>query len=415
MTSTSSRLRLLVSALVILACGCALLAGGGRGMAASATTSITVQAMDSCKSALDGAGYSVSGGSLGSPITVSSTGTGKGTVVATASCPLARGNCSTFHIGCVTIDGLPVPGTYRMHVTTTPPANVSNPEGYAACQGGSACQREEATITISAGGGISATVTNIYPDGTSVTSPAGGTFAGSATDPIVFHLFGLAPPNANPALQCDGDADADDHLTGSPSSHCAYPEAAESAACTPYPWSCAFADAGTTTTTTSSGSTSTGSSSTTTSSSSTSSTTTGTSTSTTSTTTSTAGPGGTTSTTSTSSSTSSATPGSGGTCSSQATVTWPQRVTGHDSRTRHIRTVLAGALSATLSGAGTTGMQLSIQDASGHVMVSRSAGGGNLTVSLATLPANSSVYVVYSITFADQSAKSSYSLAVTHC
>jgi len=80
--------------------------------------------------------------------------------------------------------------------------------------------------------------------GTSVSYPAAaahaGTsfYAGTKSDPIVVHDFGLAAPSSNPALRCDGDGDADDHLTGTPSSHCAYPEGQESSACTPYPWSC---------------------------------------------------------------------------------------------------------------------------------------------------------------------------------
>jgi hypothetical protein len=68
--------------------------------ATGATTSIIVQSLDSCKQALDGAGYSLSGGSLGAPITASSSGTGKGSV-SSGTCPLQRGNCATFHIGCI--------------------------------------------------------------------------------------------------------------------------------------------------------------------------------------------------------------------------------------------------------------------------------------------------------------------------
>src|SRR4029077_6068827 len=45
-------------------------------------------------------------------------------------------------------------------------------------------------------------------------------------------------PSSDLSLQCDGDADADDHLTGSPSGHCDYPESQEASACQPYPWSC---------------------------------------------------------------------------------------------------------------------------------------------------------------------------------
>ena len=57
-------------------------------------------------------------------------------------------------------------------------------------------------------------------------------------DPILVHNFGLAAPGSSGASQCEGDGDADDHLTGTPRSHCAYPEGQEAAACKPYPWSC---------------------------------------------------------------------------------------------------------------------------------------------------------------------------------
>jgi hypothetical protein len=91
---------------------------------------------------------------------------------------------------------------------------------------------------VSPGGGVSATVSAVYPDGTTFTWPSTGSYSGSASDPIVFHDFGLALPGSAHNAQCDGDGDADDHLTGTPSSHCAFPEAQESSACQPFPWSC---------------------------------------------------------------------------------------------------------------------------------------------------------------------------------
>jgi hypothetical protein len=132
----------------------------------------------------------------------------------------------------------PAPGTYTIRTTVTPPANATNPEGYAPCEGGSACQSEEATLTVGSGGAVSATVAAVYPDGTTVTWPSTGSYAGSASDPIVFHDFGLAAPGSAHNAQCDGDSDADDHLTGSPSGHCGPPEAQEASACQPFPWSC---------------------------------------------------------------------------------------------------------------------------------------------------------------------------------
>src|SRR5207237_9275857 len=87
-------------------------------------------------------------------------------------------------------------------------------------------------------------------------------YPGTRPHPIVTHNFWLARPGYNGASQCDGDSDADDHSTGSPSSHCQYlPETAEASACQPYPWSCTL---GTTSSTTSSPSTTTGATTTTT-------------------------------------------------------------------------------------------------------------------------------------------------------
>ncbi len=212
---------------------------------AAPKATVWVQTMDSCQSALGGAAYLIDGGSLGSGI-VASTPPGAAKTVARTKggCPLQQGDCVTVATGCISIAGFPVPGTYRVRILRTPPPDRANPEGYAACEGGSACWSEEATLTMLADGTVHATVTNVDPDGTAVTWPAaaqhasGTSFAGSRSDPIVFHDFGLAAPNPSGAGQCDGDFDADDHLTGTPGSHCAFPEAKEAGACQPYPWSC---------------------------------------------------------------------------------------------------------------------------------------------------------------------------------
>ena len=93
-------------------------------------------------------------------------------------------------------------------------------------------------MTIDATGLVKATVKNVSPDGFTKVWPnpdplTGATYyRGTTTDPIVTHDFGLGTGS------CDGDQDADDHLTGSPSSHCRYPEASEATACQPYPWAC---------------------------------------------------------------------------------------------------------------------------------------------------------------------------------
>jgi hypothetical protein len=154
-----------------------------------------------------------------------------------SGCPVPTGGCS---LGpCTSFTGVP-DGTYRIATTKTPPPNSSNPEGYAPCEGGSACRSQVADITV-AGGSVSATVTNVYPNNKVTTF----NFSASSGDPIVFHDFGLAAPGSNGNSQCDGDSDADDHSTGSPSGSCAFlPESAESSACQPFPWSCTLGNAG---------------------------------------------------------------------------------------------------------------------------------------------------------------------------
>ena len=239
----SMRLRFAVASLTLAfaACGSALAAGSGPVAASSRPGGggggVWIQTMDSCKQALGGAAYVVSGS--GGSITVTTPSGPGGSVAPSAGCPLQQGNCSGASHGCVSF-AVPASGTYTIRTTVTPPPNVTNPEGYAPCEGGSACRSEEATLTVSPGGGVSATVSAVYPDGTTVTWPSTGSYAGSTSDPIVFHDFGLAAPGSAHNAQCDGDGDADDHLTGTPSGHCAFPEAQETSACQPFPWSCAL-------------------------------------------------------------------------------------------------------------------------------------------------------------------------------
>jgi len=225
-----------------LACGGGALAGGAAAVRAqSQGATVWVQTMDSCKQALGGAAYRLTGGGL--TRTAQTPTQRKVTVSPKAACPLQQGTCGKGARGCVSFAGLPA-GSYTL-VTTRPPApDRSDPEGFAPCQGGSACRSETATIVVAAGGGVAATVTDVYPDGVTETFPTASThgghaaYAGTAADPVVIHDFGLAPPGFAP--QCDGDSDADDHLTGNMRAHCAYPEDVEASACQPYPWSCAL-------------------------------------------------------------------------------------------------------------------------------------------------------------------------------
>ena len=202
---------------------------GGRLHVQAATSGFTLQTLDSCRQTLGAAQYEIKGGSVDVVVTTPSSPLHS---VGSGGCPLQHGDCASTSNGCVQVSGLPAPGTYQVHELATPPANSGNPQGYAPCNGGSACQSESATISIDGNGNLSANTANVDPDGTVVVTPNGGTFSGSPSDPVLFHDFGLGSGS------CDGDHDADDHLTGSPSAHCAYPEAAEASACQPYPWSC---------------------------------------------------------------------------------------------------------------------------------------------------------------------------------
>ncbi|MEA2616298.1 MAG: hypothetical protein QOE72_2081 [Chloroflexota bacterium] len=230
MVWSRSRLRIVLSTLVIAGCSVAI---GYTTVPASATAtgSFWIQTMDSCKQALGGADYELSGG--GVTMTASAPAGRPHPVAPASGCPLQQGDCASITTGCAQFSNVP-PGVYKIIQRTTPPANITNPEGYAPCEGGSACQSEVADVTVAPSGSVTGTVTAVYPDGTVKTWPDnGGPYSGATDDPLVIHDFGLG------AGSCDGDADADDHLTGSPSSHCGFPEAQEgTVSCHPYPWSC---------------------------------------------------------------------------------------------------------------------------------------------------------------------------------
>jgi hypothetical protein len=193
--------------------------------AASSSKRIWLQVIDSCKQALPGANFKL--------ITPNGTkfnaGPSAGThrvTVSSGTCPSQRGNCQRVPTGCVSwLITPPTSGvaTYTIQEYPTWDATdgfYENPRGATAftgfvpCNGGSACQRESATFTVNTNGVVSGTTKNIYPDGKITMYPSGGTFSGTQTDPIVFHNFQLGNGS------CDKDNDKDDHLTGSPSTHC---------------------------------------------------------------------------------------------------------------------------------------------------------------------------------------------------
>ena len=176
----------------------------------SSKITIWLQTMDSCRQAFPGAKYVLTGNGLQ---LYKGPAAGSGVVtVGSGNCPLQRGNCSTVPTGCVSWT-ISIPSstlTYKIKETYTP-------SGYVPCTGGSVCPAgpDVINLKISSSGHVSATVKNTYPDGTTVTWPTSGSlYTATQTDPIVVHNFRLGTGS------CDGDNDADDRLTGSPSSHC---------------------------------------------------------------------------------------------------------------------------------------------------------------------------------------------------
>jgi hypothetical protein len=393
---TMGRLRMtarLAVATVVLAAGAAGVWGTEAPIAASAgstAASVWLQTMDSCKQALGGAAYQLVGPGLDMRLTTPSHT--KQLVASSSTCPLQQGNCSSISTGCVQFAGLP-PGSYRIHETVPPKGDNSNPEGYAACNGGSACQSQEVDLTVSSSGSASATVTNVYPNGKVAVYPTASahsgrsTYAGTASDPVVVHNFGLAPPGFNGAKQCDGDGDADDHSTGTPSSECAYPESKEASACKPFPWSCTLGlwpvPPGSTTSTTSSSS----------SSRSTTSSTTTTTTSSISTDTSSSG-----SSTATSS-------------TSCTTDTFTGTVRKGSSTNQGVTTTAAGTLSLTLSWSPTATVRVTVFDSASHTVGATSQKGTAATLQIPGLGAGT-----YRVQLkVSGTGTISFTLAAAHC
>lgn len=202
-----------------------LLLGAGNVHATTGQVTVWLQVMDSCKQALPGANFTLVAPDGTNYNAGPSAGT-KRVKVASGNCPLPRGNCQLVSTGCVSWTIMPpISGTdtYTIQENSTydamdgffeNPPGITAFTGFVPCNGGSACKSQSATFTITSTGVVSSVTTNIFPDGKSSMYPAVGMAAGTLTDPIVFHNFQLGNGS------CDGDSDADDHLTGSPSSHC---------------------------------------------------------------------------------------------------------------------------------------------------------------------------------------------------
>lgn len=254
MRLSGSRFTMGFTALMIGAASVVFAIGGGDHAIAGAATSsasisagpsqIVVQTMDSCKSGLGGARYELDDASGHVIATAGSQGASSpGSVTGGVSCTLQQGDCVNTTKGCLVFAAVPA-GDYRLRQIAVPSGNSTNPDGYAPCNSGSACQWESADVTVNGDGSILAAVTNVAPNGISQQFPNAATglratyFAGTASDPVVFHNFGLAKPGTInggtglPNVQCDADGDADDWSTGTPSSRCGFPEAAETTVCT---------------------------------------------------------------------------------------------------------------------------------------------------------------------------------------
>jgi hypothetical protein len=197
----------------------------GTNVHAAGPVKVWLQVMDSCRQALPGANFTLIDPSGSSVDKGPSPGKRRATV-SSGSCPVQRGNCQRVPTGCLSWDiQSPVSGTATYRIVEKSTWNASdgfseNPPGatsftgFVPCNGGSACRSQTATFTVDASGIVRGTTTNIYPDRFKAVYPSHGVFAGTQIDPIVFHNFQLGNGS------CDGDNDADDHLTGSPSRHC---------------------------------------------------------------------------------------------------------------------------------------------------------------------------------------------------
>ncbi len=197
----------------------------GVNVHAAGSARVWLQVMDSCRQALPGANFTLIDPSGSSVDNGPSPGKRRVTV-SSGSCPVQRGDCQGVPTGCLSWDiEPPVSGTatYLIVEKSTwdasdgfyenPPGTTSF-TGFVPCNGGSSCRNQTATFTVDASGVVRGNTINIYPDRFKAVYPSRGAFAGTQTDPIVFHNFQLGNGS------CGSDNDADNHLTGSPSSHC---------------------------------------------------------------------------------------------------------------------------------------------------------------------------------------------------
>jgi hypothetical protein len=191
---------------------------------AARTVKVYIQTTDSCMQALSGATFTVAGPGINTTTAPTSGSRPRGLPgYVHGHCPIDQGTCLNFSTGCTTtLLNVPASGiaTYKFTVAKTAPGGYGANLSYAICDNGSDCPHgpEVATVHVRSSGSVSATVLNINPDGTTVTWPTTrSAYSGTQADPVLFHEYGIG----NGSLQCDGDHDADDRLTGSPHvAHC---------------------------------------------------------------------------------------------------------------------------------------------------------------------------------------------------
>jgi hypothetical protein len=205
-------------------------------LAAQSSVTLWLQATDSCERALPGASFSLVNASGQATVAPETQGIAPVTIGnARGACPLSRGSCVQQVVGCTSWQ-IPVPNagtvTYRIVENATPamanglvfPENPTGPGGrallgFVPCTGGAACHSESATVTVNSSGATSAVVNNVSPDRTVQTY---GPFAGTRTDPVLFHNYGVGSDYASdPCIASAGNVQMN-YGTGTQSSHCRY-------------------------------------------------------------------------------------------------------------------------------------------------------------------------------------------------
>ena len=199
------------------------------------TITIWSQALDSCRRAITGSTFNMTGPSTN--VTQRDIrGTTQASVLiipqGTGYCPYQQGNCVNFANTCLQWHlAVPAKGTTTYTLKIVTPAN-----GHAGCVGGSVCASpdlkhlgtqlfEFATIHVNSAGACSAQVTNYNPSWTynknsvrvfpSASLHHGTTsYACTQADPILYHESATLANVTRSPNDCDGDNDADDHTTG---------------------------------------------------------------------------------------------------------------------------------------------------------------------------------------------------------